>query len=116
MFDIDPQTTKAVESVARSPFSAGLLGALVLAFRGGEQGSWKERIVTSLSGCVLAGLLTPAAAEYFNLHTQAMQSGMAALIGLFGLNLFTAISQWIKTANISDYIPWPKRSKETKDE
>jgi hypothetical protein len=112
MFDIDPQTTKAVESVARSPFSAGLLGALVLAFRGGESSSWRERIVTSLSGCVLAGLLTPAAAEYFNLTTQAMQSGMAALIGLFGLNLFTAVSQWIKTADIADYIPWRKAKKD----
>lgn len=106
MFEIDP---KAAESVARSPFTAGLFGALVLSFRGDVQTSWKERVVTTLSGGLMAGFMSPAAAEYFSLHTPAMQSGMAFFVGLFGLNLMSAVLRWIKTANLADYIPWGKK-------
>ena len=106
MFEIDP---KAAESVARSPFTAGLFGALVLSFRGGVETSWRERVVTTLSGGLMAGFLSPAAAEYFSLHTPAMQSGMAFFVGLFGLNLMSAVLRWIKTANLADYIPWGKK-------
>lgn len=106
MFDIDP---KAAESVARSPFTAGLFGALVLAFRGDPQTGWKERVVTTLSGCLMAGFLSPAATEYFGLHSPSMQSGMAFFVGLFGLNLMSAVLRWIKTAKVEDYIPWGKK-------
>lgn len=106
MFEFDP---KAAESVARSPFTAGLLGSLVLALRGNREESWRARIVTIVSGCLMAGFLSPAAAEFFALHTPAMQSGMAFFVGLFGLNLMSAILLWIKTANLSDYIPWGKK-------
>jgi len=112
MFEIDP---KSLESVVRSPFTGGLFGALVLSFRGGPDTSWRERVVTTLSGGVMAGFISPAAAEYFELHTPAMQSGMAFFVGLFGLNMMTAILRWIKTANISDYLPWGKQ-KVVKDE
>lgn len=109
MFEIDPQTAKQVEAVVRSPFTGGLFGALVLSFRGGTETSWRERIATTISGCLMAGFISPAAAEHFSLHTPAMQSGMAFVVGLFGLNFTSAILRWIKTANLSDYIPWGKK-------
>lgn len=106
MFEFDP---KATDSIVRSPFTAGLFGALVLSFRGGTETTWRGRIATIVSGCLMAGFISPAASEYFALHTPAMQSGMAFFVGLFGLNLTAAVMHWIKTANISDYVPWGKK-------
>lgn len=104
MIDLDPDSAN---KVAKSPFVAGFLGALI-ALRGVPGASWKERIANTLSGSIMAGFLSPAASEYFGLATSSMQSAMAFAIGLFGLNLMASILTFIKNAKLEDYIPWKR--------
>ena len=101
---IDPQ---AAEEVAKSPWLAGALGAIV-ALRGVPGASWLERLINVLCGSLLSGFLSPALSEYFGMTTPAMQSAVAFAVGLFGLNLMAAILEFIKTAKLGDYIPWKR--------
>ena len=106
MVDIDP---KIAEAVSKSPYAMGFLGALVVSIRGMPGSSIWERLVNVACGTILAGAASPAASEYFSLHTSAMQSAMAFAVGMFGLNLMAAIQTWLKTMKVADYIPWKKR-------
>jgi len=99
--DIDP------EKAWSSPFLAGALGALV-ALKGTPGASWWERVVNVISGALIAGYLSPAAAEFFALDTPAKQSGMAFACGLLGMNLVAMVVGWTKTLQLSDVLPWMK--------
>lgn len=100
--NLDPQ---AAEEVAKSPWLAGALGAVV-ALRGVPGSTWLERLINVLCGSLLSGFLSPALSEYFGMSTAAMQSAMSFAVGLFGLNLMAAILAFIKTAKVEDYLPW----------
>ena len=100
--DIDPQTA------AKSPFIAGVFGALV-ALRGVPGQGWPERIANVASGTLMAGFFAPAVSEYFGLETAEMRSAIAFAIGLFGLNIMAVILASLKTINLADFIPWKKR-------
>lgn len=98
---LDPQTA---EEVAKSPWLAGALGAVV-ALRGVPGTSWLERLINVLCGSLLSGFFSPALSEYFGMTTSAMQSAVSFAVGLFGLNLMAAILEFIKRAKLEDYIP-----------
>lgn len=99
MASIDP------ESLVRSPWLAGAMGAIV-ALHGVPGASWMERLFNVVSGVLIAGYLSPAVAEYFSLHTVSMQSATAFVCGLFGLNVCASIVQWVRTADIGALLPW----------
>lgn len=107
MIDLDPH--EAVK-LARSPFAAGFIGAIV-SIRSAPGSGWKERTFNIFCGSAGAGFLAPAASEYFGLTSQSMQSAMAFAIGLFGLNLMAVVIESLKTINLGDYIPWKKGPK-----
>ena len=96
------------EKLWRSPFLIGALGALV-ALRGAPGVSWWERAINVFSGSLMAGFVSPAACEFFSLTSPAMQGAMAFAVGLFGMNMASAIVVWIKTAQLSDVLPWARR-------
>lgn len=56
----------------------------------------------------MAGVLSPAIAEYFGLHSPAMQSATAFVVGLFGLNVTATAFAWIKDMKLADLLPWRK--------
>lgn len=106
MVEIDPNTA---EVVSKSPYVMGFLGALIVSIKGMPGASLWERLVNVACGAILAGVASPAASEYFSLHTAAMQSAMAFAVGMFGLNIVAAFQTWLKTMKVDDYIPWKKR-------
>lgn len=107
---IDPEhISKTAEGVARSPFLAGFLGALVTALRGMPGASWAEKSAHSVSGAFMAGFLGPGIAEWFALTTQSLMGAIAFLVGMFGLNASAGIWAYLKTARVTDWLPWVKR-------
>lgn len=101
MVDLEP------DKIAKSPFVVGLLGAVV-ALRGAPGDTWSERAFNIFCGTLLAGYLSPALAEYFGLHSPAMSSASAFVVGLFGLNLVATVVQLLKTTTWADLLPWRK--------
>lgn len=99
-----------VSSAAANPFAVGVLGAIV-ALRGTPGTSWWERAFNLFCGAILAGYLSPALAEYFDLKTPATQSAAAFVVGLFGLNMVATVVQWSKTITLADLLPWRKPPK-----
>jgi hypothetical protein len=94
MIDLNP------ESVIKSPYFAGLVGS-VISLRWVPGGTVLEKLIIIAIGVGAASFLGPAAGEYFGLHSQAMQSAISFMIGLFGLNLMAAVALWIKTVDLS---------------
>lgn len=97
-----------LDKILASPFVVGLAGATA-AIRGAPGVTWTERLINAGSGTLLAGFLTPAVASFFNLETPPMQNGIAFMLGLFGMNLTSAINDWIRSAKLSDVLPWVKK-------
>lgn len=108
--NLDPdQISKAADGVARSPFSAGLFGALVTAMRGMPGASWRERAAHTASGAFMAGFVGPGAADWFGLTGQNFMSALAFLLGMFGLNASAAVWDYFKTAKLTDWLPALKK-------
>ena len=107
-----PDLNKLADGAARSPFVAGLLGALVTAARGMPGTTWRERLAHSLSGAAMAGYLGPGAAEWFGISGQNLMSAGAFLVGMFGLNASAAVWEYLKTAKLSDWLPGLKKGGE----
>jgi hypothetical protein len=99
--------TEQIGKAASSPFAVGLLGSLV-ALRSAPGVTWQERLTNVISGAVMAGFLSPAIAEWFGLHSPAMQSATAFVVGLFGLNITATAFQWIRDMKLADLLPWRK--------
>lgn len=97
------------ERLIRSPWIAGGFGALV-GLRGAPGATWLERVFNVGCGSVIAGFSTPAVAEYFTVTTPTMQGAVSFALGLFGMNIVAQVTAWIKVLNLSDVIPWLKRS------
>lgn len=96
------------DKILANPFTIGLAGAVV-ALKGAPGKTWAERLINAGAGTLLAGFLTPAVAAFFGLQTPPMQSGIAFMLGLFGMNLTSAINDWIRSAKLSDVLPWVRR-------
>lgn len=100
--------TNLQHAAAESPFLVGLLGAIV-SLKGAPGMTWKERLFNVTCGTLLAGFLSPALTEYFSLTSPAMQSAAAFVVGLFGLNMTAAVTQWIKGVDVSTILPFGRR-------
>lgn len=98
-----------IDKLLDSPFLVGLAGSIV-ALRGAPGKTWLERALSAGSGALLAGFLTEATAEYFGLKTPQMQSAIAFVIGLFGMNLIAALNEWIRITKLADLLPWSKKA------
>lgn len=98
--DLNPELIK-------SPWVAGAVGAIV-ALRGVPGLTWAERLFNAFSGLMIAGYISPAAADYLGLEGQNMQGATAFLFGLFGLNLVAAIVETIRTTDFRGMLPWKK--------
>lgn len=84
-----------VDKLARSPFAAGVAGSLV-ALRFAPGASWGERALNVLAGSITAAYVSPALAEWLRITSPGLQSGLAFLLGLFGLSLAAAGLQAIR--------------------
>ena len=91
-----------------SPFLAGLFGGL-LALRAVPGATFMQRLFTVISACILAGFTAPAVSEYFGVESESMRSAVAFLIGLFGLNLVSAGTDYIRTLDLKTVLPWGKK-------
>lgn len=98
--DLNPELIK-------SPWAAGAVGAIV-ALRGVPGLTWAERLFNAFSGLMIAGYISPAAADYLGLEGANMQGATAFLFGLFGLNLVAAIVETIRTTDFRGMLPWKK--------
>ena len=98
--DINPDLIK-------SPWVAGAIGAIV-ALRGVPGLTWGERLFNAFSGLMIAGYVSPAAADYLGLEGQNMQGATAFLFGLFGLNLVAAGIESIRATDFRGLLPWKK--------
>ena len=98
--DISPELVK-------SPWVAGAVGAIV-ALRGVPGITWGERLFNAFSGLMIAGYISPAAADYLGLEGANMQGATAFLFGLFGLNLVAGIVEAIRTTDFRAVMPWKK--------
>lgn len=56
----------------------------------------------------MAGILSPAIAEYFGFVSPAMLSATAFVVGLFGLNITATAFVWIRDMKLADLLPWRK--------
>lgn len=88
--DFDP------ESIAKSPFTIGALGALVTAAKFTPGASWWERAINVVAGSLAAGFATPALTEYLRMTSQAYMSGAAFCVGLLSMSLVAAIFQAVR--------------------
>lgn len=104
---LDPdQLSRAADDVARSPFTAGLLGAVVTALRGMPGTTWGERISHSVAGALMAGHLGPGIGEWFGLTGQSMLGATSFLVGMFGLNISAGLWAYFKSTGPADWFPW----------
>lgn len=99
--------TDQIHKAASSPFAIGLLGSLI-ALRSAPGTTWPERLVNIGSGTMMAGILSPAIAEYFGFVSPAMLSATAFVVGLFGLNITATAFVWIRDMKLADLLPWRK--------
>lgn len=91
----------------KSPWVAGAVGAIV-ALRGVPGLTWAERLFNAFSGLMIAGYISPAAADYLGLEGANMHGATAFLFGLFGLNLVAATVEAIRTTDFRGMLPWKK--------
>jgi hypothetical protein len=96
------------EDIVKGPWFAGALGAIVAMGRAVPGMTWTQRLIAVISGALLSGFMSPALSEYFGMNTDEMKSAMSFAVGLFGLNLMSAILDWTRTVKVQDYIPGMK--------
>lgn len=96
------------DKIMTSPFFIGLAGAVV-ALKGAPGKTWADRLVNAGMGTLIAGFMTPAVSTFFGFTTVPMHSGIAFMLGLFGMNITSAINEWIRAAKLSDVLPWGKK-------
>ena len=85
-----------LERLARSPWAAGAVGAMVTAMRFTPGASWPERAVNVACGSAAAGYLTPALAAWWNIQQAHYVSAAAFAIGLLGMAITAAAITAIK--------------------
>lgn len=97
------------DRITLSPWFAAGLGSLVaLKFAPGL--GWIDRLVNVAAGCLIAGFLSPAAAAWLHISAPGMQSGLAFVVGLFGLSLGAACTQGIRDLKVGEIIAsWTTR-------
>jgi hypothetical protein len=93
------------EVVAKSPFLAGLIGAII-GLRWVPGLTWGSKALNLASGCALAGFFAPGISDWYGLETDSVRSALACAIGVFGLNVIAAVQEAIKTADILSWLPW----------
>lgn len=107
---LDPdQLGRTADDLARSPFTAGLLGAVVTALRGMPGATWGERASHAIAGTFMGGTLAPGVAEWFGLTSPSMLGATASLIGMFGLNASAGVWAYLKTSGPADWLPWLRK-------
>ncbi len=84
------------DSISRSHFTVGAVGALITAVKFTPGASWGERAFNVLAGSAAAGFITPALVEWLSMKSPAYASGAAFLFGLVGMSLAAALQQGIK--------------------
>lgn len=95
--EFDPQR------VVTHPVMAGLLGAFAgLKFAPGL--TWPERFFNVVCGASCAAYISPAIGELFDLSTQYKQSGLAFLIGMFGMSIAASIMAAIRDYPLGEII------------
>lgn len=99
-----------IAGAIQSPFFIGLLGGIV-ALRGVPGQSWKERLFNVFSATLIAGFVSPAISEFFDLASPAMESACAFAVGLFGLNVTAAVVGYINGMDLGALLPWGKKGK-----
>lgn len=92
-----------VDKLARSPYAAGVAGSLV-ALRFAPGSTWVERAVNVVAGSITAAYVSPALAEWLRITSPGLQSGLAFLLGLFGLSLAAAALQAMREAQLGQVI------------
>lgn len=90
------------------PFLIGAVGGVV-ALRFAPGLTWPERAFNVASASAVAGFCGPAIAEWFTLRSSSMSYAAVFLVGLFGLGLTATVMEWIRTAKLSDLLPWFKK-------
>lgn len=93
-----------LERITRSPFTVGLIGALITAVKFTPGASFGERAFNVLAGSAAAGFITPALVEWLNMKSTAYVSGAAFLFGLVGMSLAAALLQGIKDTPIGQIL------------
>lgn len=101
--DIDPQ------KIITSPFLPGIFGAWAgLKFAPGI--SRIEKVTNIAAGMACAGFVAPAAGEVFKLSSVAMMSGLAFVIGMFGMSIAAAVMQGLRDLRVGEIISgWVSR-------
>jgi hypothetical protein len=96
--EIKPPTDPAIIQLG-----AGLLGAVAgLKFSPGD--TLVERLLNIASGAACAVYLAPFLAEVLDMTTPAKQSGLAFLLGMFGMNIVAALMQGIKDLRVGEIL------------
>lgn len=97
------------EKAVRSPWAAGVLGSVV-SLRWVPGITMVGRMFHVGSGTACAGFVAPALAEWLQVASVAVQSGLAFAVGLFGLSLAAAATEAIKAVGWADVIKgWVSR-------
>jgi hypothetical protein len=96
--DLDP------ESIAKSPFTIGALGALVTAVKFTPGSNWPERIFNIVAGAMAAGFLTPMLTEYLRMTSPAYMGGAAFVCGLLSMSLAAALLQALRDLRLADIV------------
>ncbi len=96
--DIDP------ERIARSPFTIGAIGALVTALKFTPGATWKEKVVNTLAGMLIAGFTTPVLIEWLHMTSTGYANGAAFVVGLLGMSLVAAAIDWLKSGKLGETI------------
>lgn len=93
------------DRIARSPFTAGLVGSLITALKFTTGGTWWERAINVLAGWAAAGFVTPPLVEWLH-HSppEGYVSGAAFLVGLLGMSLVAAAIDWLKSGKLGETI------------
>lgn len=96
--DFDP------ERIARSPFVVGLIGSLVTAVKFTPGASWKEKVVNTLAGMLVAGYTTPVLIEWLHMTSTGYANGAAFVVGLLGMSLVAAAIDWLKSGKLGEIV------------
>lgn len=93
--DLDP------ERLVRSPFAAGLAGALV-ALRYVPGASWGERLSNVAAGALTAYFGTPALMAWLHPSSTDIGNAIAFAVGLFGVSIAAACFDVLRRLPLAD--------------